>query len=67
MAQIEMCAFLERKTKQNLKICNKIALGVFRNKEFNVFKISNQHDHNNANNNLGAAWRKLSSNKFNLL
>ena len=35
-----------------------------RNKEFNEFKISNQNDNNNANNNLGATWRKLLSNKF---
>ena len=66
MAQIEMCAFLQRKTKKGLKICNKVTLGVFGNKEFNRFKISNQHYDNNGNNNLGATWRKLSSNKFNL-
>ena len=62
--QFEMCALLQRKTKQSLKICNKITLGLFRNKEFNGYKISNQHDDNNANNNLGATWRKLSWNKF---
>ena len=61
-----MCAFLQRKTNQSLKLCNKITLGVFRNKEFSGFKISNQLDDNNANNNLGATWRKISSNKFNV-
>ena len=66
MAQIEMCAFLQRKTKKSLKICKNMTLGVFRNKEFNGFKVSNPHDDNNANNNLGATWINLSSNKFNL-
>ena len=64
MAQFEMSVLLQRKTQQSLKICNKITLGLFRNKEFNGFKMSNQHYDNNANNNLVATWRKLSSSKF---
>ena len=66
MAQFEMSVLLQRKTQQSLKICNKITLSLFRNKEFIGFKISNQHYDNNANNNinLGATWRKLSSSKF---
>ena len=56
-----MCALFQRKTKQSLKICNKISLGLLETKNLMDLKFPTN---NNANNNLGAAWRKLLSNKF---